>query len=156
MPPMPAPFKFNSFAASRAGRRPRLKLPPEMRKTVEKKRRENGNRSLAHKPSDDDGVDSFISAKLKKEQGLADKAEQDAELRRMEIEKQRGELVPVDDVKKQLESEHTLWLTAIEEWRQSILKKIARLGIPVEMQESISEMIAKEITEMRQKRAVAE
>ena len=123
---------------SAAGRKPRVKLYTK--------------RNDGAKVSEED-ADSFVGAKLKKEQALAEKGEYDAELRRMEIARQRKELVPIDIVRLQLEKEHKVWLDALEKWRQAIAKRISRCAIPVEVQESINDMISTEITKLRSERA---
>ncbi len=146
-------FRFDTPTGKK--RQPRMRFPTEIKAGLQDReiRRKEGNGNLTPPPKGGDELDGFVSAKLKKEQALAEKSQHDAELRRLEIAKQHGDLLPVEDVRKQLELEHAQWLSAIDDWRQIIVKKVARLGIPVELQESITEMINKEITIMRQKRA---
>jgi len=98
---------------------------------------------------------TFFYNKQQKEKYLAEKAKVDAETKRLEHAVLRGKLVKLDVAQAMLEKEHTRWLNAIEDWRQAIAKKIGRLGVPVETQEAINDMILKEVTSMRSKRAVA-
>lgn len=100
--------------------------------------------------------DSYLLNKQMKEKHLGDRARIAAERESLELAARQGELVTLESAQTQLEREHTIWLNMVEEWRQAINKKLSKLGIPVEMQESISDMIMKETTIMRQKRAAAE
>jgi hypothetical protein len=147
-------FRFNGTDRQRAKGPRKEKITPENVADIPHQKRPRVNTGKGGKGyvTDEEGV-SFVQAKLKKEEALADKAEHDAELRRVEIARQRGELVPVDKVRMQLEKEHQIWLNLLEEIRQTIAKRISRAGIPLEVQETINEMIANEITNTRAKRA---
>ena len=105
-----------------------------------------------------EGFDAELLLKYKqnKEKNLAERARIAAEREQAELHVRKKELIPADDVQRQLEIEHQRWLDLLEEWRQAISKKLGKLGIPVEMQEGINEMIMKETTILRQKRSVAE
>jgi hypothetical protein len=100
--------------------------------------------------------DVFLSVKQEKEKQLAERARVAAEREGLELAIRKGEFVTLKAAQDMLEAEHLLWITALEEWRQTIIKKMSKLGIPVEMQEAIAEMILKQTTETRQKRAVAQ
>ena len=99
--------------------------------------------------------ESYFLNKQNKEKFLAEKAKIDAEAKRTKHAENIGTLVRADVAQRMLEQEHQKWLSAIDDWRQEICKRMGKLGIPIETQEAIAEMILKQTTEMRQKRAVA-
>jgi hypothetical protein len=150
--------KFKSFAEfqSYAASKPRPKKVSQKRAVVPANHEETGENFDRNKTAAGDDISQWLVNKEKKELWLAEKAEIDTQTKRVEHAELIGRLVRSDVAQKMLEQEHLNWLTAIDEWRQIINKKIGKLGLPVEMQESINDMVGKEITIMRQKRAVME
>lgn len=149
----------------KAARKPRLRMPNAKDRrgapppgTTGKKR---GRPPILPQPDASKAAtafdnDTYLLNKQNKEKYLTDRAKVSAELEELELAARRRELVTMDEAQKQLEREHGNWLNVVEELRQAIAKRIGKVGIPVEVQEVINEMILKEITRMRQIRAAME
>ncbi len=143
---------INSAVQRSKAIRPRLRIPGR----VVPHKRDRAQAPAAEQTSGGYDEAALMSSKQKKEQYLAERAKIASEREAIELAARKGELVSLQDAQTQLEREHSIWISMIDDWRQAINKRLSKLGIPVEVQESISEMIVKETTIMRQKRAVAE
>lgn len=136
--------KSETVAASRGAKRMAAAAPPA---TTAAASPVKGNTAFSE--------DLYLANKQAKEKHLADRARLAAEREAIDLAARRGELVTTEEAQRALEQEHQLWLTAMEDMRQAINKKVGKAGLPMETQEAISEIILKEITEARRRRAVA-
>lgn len=94
------------------------------------------------------GDESYVAAQTRRMRAAADKEEADANIRKLELGKVRGDLVQLKDVRVKIEVIHRKWVDALDILPSNVLRELGPVGM--DLKEKIRTAIEEELNHIRE------
>jgi len=96
-------------------------------------------------------IESFTDAKLRRERAQALIAETELELKKLNLETERGTLVTTDAARAAVEEAHVEWTDAMDKLVEAVVKRLDAKDVDVSTRDTLREVLDAEIIAMRER-----
>ena len=96
----------------------------------------------------DPGDESYIAAQTRRMRAAADKEEADANIRKLELGKARGDLVQLKDVRLSIELIHRQWVDALDLIPSNVIRNLGPVGM--DFKDKVRTSLEEELNKLRE------